>query len=39
MAYFWADDEDISTMYLGDSEGKAHLRFDPLHKDIEKLCD
>ena len=34
MAYFWADDEHISTM-LGDSEGKAHLRFDPLHKDID----
>lgn len=34
MAYFWADDEHISTM-LGDSEGKAHLKFDPLHKDID----
>ncbi len=34
LAYLWADHEHISTM-LGDSEGKAHLKFDPRHKDID----
>ncbi len=38
LAYFWADHEHISTM-LGDSEGKAHLKFDPRHKDIDLNYD
>ena len=32
-AFLWAEDEAIST-FLGDSEGKAHMKWDPKHKDI-----
>ena len=37
-SFLWADDEAIST-FLGDSEGKAHMKWDPKHKDISQKYD
>lgn len=35
LAYLWVDDHHMST-FLGDSEGKAHLKWDMNHRDIAK---
>ena len=37
-SFLWAEDEAIST-FLGDSEGKAHMKWDPKHKDIGQKYD
>jgi|688.fasta_scaffold137907_1 hypothetical protein len=34
-AFLWAEDTHMAT-FLGDSEGKAHLKWDMNHRDIEK---